>query len=122
MSVAPVAWVTPWSSPSQDDHTRLVYAELHSAENAANVSITLQHGAAWMRDRGCGPIQAVMSDNAKCYTGHEFARTLSELGARHIRIPPSTCRGILRRRRRLGPRRVTTGARPGLTALRVNVG
>jgi transposase InsO family protein len=76
----------------QDDHSRLVYAELHAAENAANVSITLKRGAAWMREQGCGSLEAVMSDNAKCYTGHRFARTLGELGARHIRIPPYTPR------------------------------
>ena len=39
----------------QDDHTRLVYAELHSAENAANVSITLRRAAAWMRRAGLRP-------------------------------------------------------------------
>jgi transposase InsO family protein len=76
----------------QDDHTRLVYAELHSAENAANVSITLRRGAAWMREQGAGPVEAVMSDNAKCYTGHAFAATLAQLRARHIRIPPYTPR------------------------------
>ena len=76
----------------QDDHSRIVYAELHSAENAANVSITLKRAAAWMREQGCGPLEAVMSDNAKCYTGFAFADTLTELGARHIRIPPYTPR------------------------------
>jgi hypothetical protein len=30
-----------------------------------------------------------MSDNARCYsTSHQFARALTELGARHILIPP----------------------------------
>lgn len=76
----------------QDDHTRLVYAELHNSENAANVSITLKRGAAWMQAQGLAPAEAVMSDNAKCYTGHLFAATLAELGARHIRIPPYTPR------------------------------
>jgi transposase InsO family protein len=76
----------------QDDHTRVVYAELHSAENAANVALTLRRGAAWMREQGLGPVEAVLSDNAKCYTGHPFAHTLDELGARHIRIPPYTPR------------------------------
>jgi transposase InsO family protein len=76
----------------QDDHTRVVYAELHGAENAANVSLTLRRGAAWMREQGLGPVEAVLSDNAKCYTGHLFAQTLDELGARHIRIPPYTPR------------------------------
>ncbi len=76
----------------EDDHSRLVYAELHAAENAANVSHTLKRAAAWMREQGCGPLEAVMSDNAKCYTGHHFAHTLAELDARHIRIPPYTPR------------------------------
>lgn len=76
----------------QDDHSRLVYAELHSSENAANVSATLRRAAEWMRDQGCGPLEAVMSDNAKCYTGHQFAATLARLKARHIRIPPYTPR------------------------------
>jgi transposase InsO family protein len=76
----------------QDDHSRLVYAELHCAENARNVAATLIRGAAWMRAHGCGPPEAVMSDNAKCYTGHRFAEALGELGARHIRIPPYTPR------------------------------
>jgi len=76
----------------QDDHTRLVYAELHSAENAANVSITLRRGAVWMCEQGLGPVEAVLSDNAKCYTGHHFAQALAELDARHIRIPPYTPR------------------------------
>jgi transposase InsO family protein len=76
----------------QDDHSRIVYAELHSSENAKNVSAVLTRGSAWMREQGCGPIEAVMSDNAKCYTGHLFAQTLGELGARHIQIPPYTPR------------------------------
>jgi hypothetical protein len=50
-----------------DDHTRLAYCELHSAENAQAVSATLKRAVAWMREQGCGPVQAVMSDNAKCY-------------------------------------------------------
>jgi len=77
----------------QDDHSRLVYAELHAAENAVNVTATLRRGATWMREQGCGPVEAVISDNAKCYTrSHAFADLLTELGARHIRIPPYTPR------------------------------
>jgi transposase InsO family protein len=77
----------------QDDHSRIVYAELHSAEHAANVSICLKRAAAWMRAQGCGPVEAVMSDNAKCYAKAElFRHTLDQLGARHILIPPYTPR------------------------------
>jgi transposase InsO family protein len=76
-----------------DDHTRLVYSEIHSAENAKTVSATLKRAAAWFRQQGCGPLQAVMSDNAKCYaTSCQFRDTLAELGARHILIPPRTPR------------------------------
>ena len=77
----------------QDDHSRLVYAELHHGETADNVSITLRRAAAWFVEQGCGPVEAVMSDNAKCYsTSHAFRDTLTELGARHILIPPYTPR------------------------------
>ena len=76
-----------------DDHTRLAYCELHSAENAQAVSATLTRAVAWMAEQGCGPVQAVMSDNAKCYaTSLDFRDTLAELGARHILIPPYTPR------------------------------
>jgi transposase InsO family protein len=76
-----------------DDHTRLAYCELHAAENALNVSACLRRASAWMRDQGCGPVRAVMSDNAKCYaTSHAFRDALAELGARHILIPPYTPR------------------------------
>jgi Integrase core domain len=76
-----------------DDHTRLAYCELHSAENAANAAATLTRAATWFREQGCGPAQAVMSDNAKCYaTSDHFRDTLAQLGARHILIPPYTPR------------------------------
>jgi hypothetical protein len=76
-----------------DDHARLAYYELHTAENAHAVSATLRRAAAWFRGQGCGPVQAVMSDNAKCYaTSLAFRNTLTELGARHILIPPYTPR------------------------------
>jgi transposase InsO family protein len=77
----------------QDDHSRLVYCELHNAENAANVSACLKRAAVWMAEQGCGPVEAVISDNAKCYAhSRAFERTLSELGARHILCPPYTPR------------------------------
>jgi transposase InsO family protein len=76
-----------------DDHTRLVYCELHSIENAITVSATLKRAVAWFLEQGCEPVQAVMSDNAKCYSESRlFASTLAELGARHILTPPYTPR------------------------------
>jgi len=77
----------------QDDHSRLVYCELHSTENAVNVSACLTRAAVWMREQGCGALEAVISDNAKCYAqSHLFTATLAELGARHILCPPYTPR------------------------------
>jgi len=77
----------------EDDHTRLAYCELHAAENAINVSATLKRAAAWFVEQGCGPVEAVMSDNAKCYSEAKLFRdTLSELCARHILTPPYTPR------------------------------
>lgn len=76
-----------------DDHSRLVYCELHGAENAHNVSATLRRACQWFLEQGCRPVQAVMSDNAKCYSESRlFAATLAELGARHILTPPYTPR------------------------------
>jgi transposase InsO family protein len=76
-----------------DDHTRLAHCELHAAENAHSVSATLRRASVWFGEQGCGPVQAVMSDDAKCYaTSHDFRDALAELGARHILIPPRTPR------------------------------
>lgn len=76
-----------------DDHSRLAYCELHTRETAETVSACLRRAAVWMREQGCSPVQAVMSDNAKCYAAsHAFRQTLDELGARHILIPPYTPR------------------------------
>lgn len=76
-----------------DDHSRLAYCEIHGAENATAVSATLRRAAAWMASQGCGPVEAVMTDNAKCYsTSRAFAQALDELGARQILIPPRTPR------------------------------
>ncbi len=49
-----------------DDHARLAYCEIHAAETAHNVSVTLRRASVWLGEQGCGPVQAVMSDNAKC--------------------------------------------------------
>ena len=75
-----------------DDHSRVVYHELHNSENAINCAKVLCRGAVWMREQGLGPVEAVMSDNAKAYTSNAFQHELSQLGARHILIPPYTPR------------------------------
>jgi transposase InsO family protein len=76
-----------------DDHTRLAYCELHGAENAVNAAATLRRAVVWFAEQGCSSVQAVMSDNAKCYAqSHTFRQALTDLGARHILIPPFTPR------------------------------
>lgn len=76
-----------------DDHTRLAYVEIHPHDRGELAAQVLLHAAAWMREQGCGPIQAVMSDNAFTYTkSRAFTAALDQLGARHIRIPPRTPR------------------------------
>jgi transposase InsO family protein len=75
-----------------DDHSRLAYSELHGAEDQYSTTATLRRGAAWMREQGCGPVEAVMSDNHKAYGSFRFQRALAELGARHILTPPYTPR------------------------------
>jgi transposase InsO family protein len=76
-----------------DDHTRLAYVELHSADTGRAAATTLTRAAAWMTEQGCGATEAVMSDNAMAYrNSRAFADALTELGARHIRTPPYTPR------------------------------
>ena len=75
-----------------DDHTRLAYCELHSEENAITVTATLRRATSWFREQGCGPVEAVMSDNHKAYTSVLFTDLLAELQAKAILIPPYTPR------------------------------
>jgi transposase InsO family protein len=75
-----------------DDHSRLAYSELHGSETAVTVTATLRRAAAWMNEQGCGPLEAVMTDNHKAHTSDAFQALLAELGARHILTPPYTPR------------------------------
>ena len=38
-----------------DDHSRLAYVELHSADNARAVTATLERAIAWLGEQGCQP-------------------------------------------------------------------
>ena len=75
-----------------DDHSRLTYCELHSEENAITVTATLRRAAGWFREQGCGPVEAVMSDNHKAYTSTAFSALLAQLDAKQILIPAYTPR------------------------------
>ncbi len=76
-----------------DDHTRLAYVELHSADNGQAVTDTLRRAAAWFVEQGCRPAEAVMTDNAIVFRRNNAYRDLlSELDTKHIRTPPYTPR------------------------------
>ena len=75
-----------------DDRTRLAYSELHALEDRFSTTHTLRRAADYFQALGCGPAQAVMSDNHKAYTSNLFGAELERLGARHIPIPPYTPR------------------------------
>jgi transposase InsO family protein len=76
-----------------DDHTRLAYVELHARDSGQAAALTLQRAAAWLTEQGCGPTQAVMTDNAFVYRhSRDFQAILTELEARHILTPPYTPR------------------------------
>jgi transposase InsO family protein len=76
-----------------DDRSRLAYVELHGADSGQAAAVTLRRAAAWMREQGAGPTEAVMTDNAFVYRhSRQFRAVLDALGARHIRTPPYTPR------------------------------
>ena len=76
-----------------DDHSRLAYVELHGADSAQAAAATLRRAIAWFGEQGCGPTEAVMTDNALIYTrSRAFKAALADHQARHITIPPFTPR------------------------------
>jgi transposase InsO family protein len=76
-----------------DDRTRLAYVELHPDQRGHTCARVLERAARWFGAQGCGPVQAVMHDNAYPYTrSRAFRAAVSALGARHIQIPPHTPR------------------------------
>jgi transposase InsO family protein len=76
-----------------DDRTRLAYVEIHPHDRGQIAAAVLTRAARWMAEQGCGPAQAVMTDNAFAYRhSHTFKTALGQLGARHIRTPPRTPR------------------------------
>ena len=76
-----------------DDHSRLAYVELHGADSAVAAAATLRRAIGWFAQQGCGPVEAVMTDNAFIYRhSRAFADVLADHDARHILIPPYTPR------------------------------
>jgi transposase InsO family protein len=76
-----------------DDHTRLGYVEIHPFDRGDIAAAVLDRAIAWFAQQGCGPVEAVMTDNAFAYTNSTaFRDVLTSNGAKHIRTPPRTPR------------------------------
>jgi transposase InsO family protein len=75
-----------------DDHSRYAHVEQHPREDAETNAGCLERAIAELRDLGLGPVEAVMSDNAKVYGSARFKGVIERAGARHILTPPYTPR------------------------------
>ena len=63
------------------------------ADSTAAATATLKRALAWFAEQGCGPVEAVMTDNAFVYRhGRAYQQLLAEHQAKHILIPPYTPR------------------------------
>lgn len=74
-----------------DDCSRVAYAELLPDESAASAVAFLGHAVAWLAALGVR-VEAVMTDNAFCYTQRRYAEATTTLGLRHLRTRPYTPR------------------------------
>jgi transposase InsO family protein len=74
-----------------DDHTRLAYAEVLSAENADNATAFLGRALRRFEDQGIR-CQRVLTDNARCYGSHAFEDLCAQRGVRHLFTKPYTPR------------------------------
>ena len=75
-----------------DDHTRLAYAEVLPAENAAHATSFLRRALRWFESLGIR-CQRLLTDNAKCYAESKAFRLLcEEQGIRQCFTRPYTPR------------------------------
>lgn len=76
-----------------DDKSRLAYVELHPQADGETAARVLSRAVVFFAELGLAPPEAVMTDNALCYTqSRAFQAVLTRIGARHIRTPPYTPR------------------------------
>jgi transposase InsO family protein len=85
-----VGWV--WVHVVVDDHSRYAHVEQHPREDAETNAGCLERAIAEFGALGMGPVEAVMSDNAKVYGSRRFKEVIARVGARHILTPPYTPR------------------------------
>ena len=70
-----------------DDHSRVVYSEIHNDEKAITAAGVLRRARAWFAARGVR-IERVLSDNGSCYRSDIWKQTCAELGITHKRTRP----------------------------------
>lgn len=62
-----------------DDHSRLVYSEVHDDETGATAAAVLVNAVAWFADRNV-TVRRVLSDNGACYKSRTWHNTCRDLG------------------------------------------
>lgn len=72
-----------------DDHSRAAYVEVLPDEKAFTCVMFLIRAVKWFQSKGV-TVERVMTDNGVGYKARQFAATVRQLGARHIRTRPYT--------------------------------
>ncbi len=72
-----------------DDHSRTAYVEVLPDEKGFTCVMFLIRAVKWFKARGV-TIERVMTDNGVGYRARQFAATVAQLGARHLRTRPYT--------------------------------
>jgi transposase InsO family protein len=70
-----------------DDHSRLVYAEIHDDELGVTATAVLHRAVAWFAARGV-IARRVLTDNGGCYRSRDWAAACAELGITPKRTRP----------------------------------
>ncbi len=74
-----------------DDHSRVAFSTVHPNETADTACLALRQTVEYYRNLGIR-FERVLTDNGACYRSNQFARTVKELGMRHLRTKPYTPR------------------------------
>ncbi|WP_414494161.1 IS481 family transposase, partial [Stenotrophomonas maltophilia] len=74
-----------------DDHSRVAFSTVHPNETADTACLALRQAVEYYRNLGIR-FERVLTDNGACYRSNQFARTVKELGMRHLRTKPYTPR------------------------------
>ena len=70
-----------------DDHSRLVYSEVHDDETTATVLEFWERAVTFFADHGI-TVREVLTDNGPAYRSRDWAATTAEQGIRHLRTRP----------------------------------